>query len=292
MSTFRKLSYVVFLAVVGWIGLAADPGRVQIVDGRVVVSAGRVQVGGATTTTTTTTTTTQPYWTDSSSNSLVARYNFEGVNWTNDLAGANNLTPLGAVSQVVVGTNVNGRVEYAANFPNNIADYFSMASTTLTHGKSNITATAWVYRESYAYTYNTFVGANNGADGWEISERDPSTTVGGFMYLTGGTPYGATPVIALGSWLNVAMTWSAASGNWYVYTNGVQALTYASSGIIKQATKIYLGSSHDIDVNRHFYGKMDDVRIYCGNGTAYTLTAAQLTNLVANTHPTNNMEAR
>lgn len=227
------------------------------------------------------------YWTDPNSNCCASRYDFEGSTWTNDTSGNSyTLSIYSSATQTNLGANTQGRSETGAKF-NGSSDYLKAnGAATLCNGYSNLTVACWLRMASTPPAYAGVVGAGHSAvsKGWSLDFRSPNTTLGGYVYLTGGTiPYDSfTHGFANGVWYHVAMVWNGQSGTLTWYTNGAQAKASSgwSTGTVTQDTGVELATDLQ-DVTRWFPGALDAVKIYRGM-TNGALTSAQVSTLYTN----------
>jgi hypothetical protein len=256
------------------------------------------------------------YQTDPYAANLIARWDFDSVNWTNDLtANGFHLTlfnPFGAViSNSVVGTNQFGRVEKSLH----IVSGTPSPRRIITPGELSIwsndttVVSYWIYRtktNALEYTFG-FGSTNDTADvefhqtpansyNLAITVRSNSTTISSDGYPSSASP---TNTILRNAWTHIVEVRSKTTGN-LIWNNGrvippassADAYrTYTFRNICNRSVAsgrnpaVSFGSSPSRA--QSFNGYIDNARVYNTSDATNNVMWLYL-----NTHPTNNLEAR
>jgi hypothetical protein len=249
------------------------------------------------------------YQTDPYAANLIARWDFDATAWTNDVtANGYNLGIDGSgttVSNLVVGTNIYGRVEKAASFYDGqrLRRIIPQAEFPA-WSNSETVVSFWIYRaRTNASEYVYGFGATNAFDdgvllSWSANSyvlnslvRSNATSLSGDGYNPGSytngmwyhlVEYRSSPSTGNKYWVNGVIR----AGN-----NSTPYRTYQYANIINRV----LASGRNAGISfgdrpgsqDAFSGYVDNARIY--NSGAATNNVAWL---YLNTHPTNNLEAR
>lgn len=225
------------------------------------------------------------YWIDPNTNALLCRYDFEGTGWTNDTSGRGwNFQPNGGASNVVIGTNSQGRQESAYSNDSGARSLVTSTSFGNSLGKT-YTFAAWVFANPGSWNSGI---AHVGGTGWGTMEV--------FLYA-GNLYFNANGYDGDGfycgfptqSWTHVVCTYNGSTKT--IYTNAVYANSSNYSSTPNSNNKqLYIGIYYDAPYAIN--GKIDAVMLY----TNKLLNASEITNLFNNVGGTNgpikNNEAR
>jgi hypothetical protein len=231
---------------------------------------------------------TNGYWTDPNAGNLLARWDMELRNSTSvkdtgtNAYNADILPDLTGPQRVIVGTNVNGRVEHAYYFNGVNGKYLKTSATVSV--STQWTISAWCFITNPASITEPMRLISNEDVSWVIIyvERVVPRRYISYVYgVFSNTPQ--QPVIPTNQWGHICIVESGSKLE--TYFNGVTYGTTANTASAK-TSKIYIGARSG-ESGSVWNNKIDDVRIY-----NYAMTSNSVLALYQNTHPTNNLEAR
>jgi uncharacterized protein (TIGR02145 family) len=152
-----------------------------------------------------------------------------------------------------------GELNNALNF-DGVNDYVSVNSSTSLNITSNISLSAWVYRNSSG-KYDCIIGkdnyaGNNGYSLW-IYDDDKLTLRFGSNRI-----YKSSTSIPSGTWVHVAGTFDGTNAKLYI--NGTLDSSYPASAPTSNSGGLYLGTPQDAVGNSlfNFSGTLEDIRIW------------------------------
>lgn len=207
--------------------------------------------------------------------SLVSYYPLDGLSWTQDLAGGNNLTAQGdaapAAAKVCTGFQGTGSGWLTAPDSNSL-DFSTRYSISV-----------WVYPTAYPSPGNLKTILSKDTN-YEL-HIDSAGRLYWWYQTTGGQTriLQSNAAIPLNQWTHVAVTFDRTVPSQRIYLNGSldNTFTLTDTPLVNTAS-LYIGSDTGYTsgaANRNFLGLIDEVRIYNG-----TITQTQIAADMAASH--------
>jgi hypothetical protein len=169
------------------------------------------------------------------------------------------LSTMAGVTAKIPTSSSSNNINNALNF-DGVNDYVSINSSAALNITSNISISAWVYRNSTG-KYDCIVGkdnyaSNNGYSLWIYDDNKLTLRFGNSRI------YKSISSIPSGSWVHVAGTFDGTTAKLFV--NGNLDASYSASAPSSNTGMLYLGTPQDAigNASYNFSGALEDIRIW------------------------------
>ena len=197
-------------------------------------------------------------------NGLVGWWTFDGANMgptVKDTSGQGNN---GNLVNFTSTTTVPGVLGQALKFNSASSQYINAGTLNSGAFQNNFSVALWykwTSAPSVNYTTMASKDASGTGNGWLIGGKSLTTQFGVTSPSVASIAYDPTPA-TIGKWYHGVVTVDG-SGNWTVYTNGVQVATGSSAPNSAATYSFRIGVDNGgVSLGAYFPGVLDDVRIY------------------------------